>query len=526
MGRSNDKPFIAQEEWSKSHGLGSQEKKETADVLPFDCCALSLKPFNNPMCASDGYVFDRDNIAKFISENHKHPFSGEQLSMDNLVALHYHKNTNGDYIDPVSFRQFSRFTKIVANKRSGHVYLWASIEEFNVKPKTWVDLVTGDPFGPEDIIVLQDPDAQKKSTKKVAIEKTANTAKSATEYDLQKLPRSTISSHSAAKEKSSKRPYNAAAFSKGLAAASFTSTAMEPVTKNELELVDEQEYMFDKIKEKGYARISTNLGDLNLELHCDKAPRTCFNFINLASSGYYKGVKFHRSIKNFMIQGGDPTGTGKGGESCWGRNFQDEISKKLKHSARGVLSMANHGPGTNGSQFFILYRPTAHLDGKHTVFGRVVGGLSVLGNMEAVSTDDSDRPTSDIIINDVSVLVDPYAEFSSRVKRKLEHKRREHELATGKRRRTAAEEEQEERETTTWLGAKVVNKANKGSSADPEHGAQQRTTGVGRYMKKARIEISGGQDLAARKTQAGAEALPSSSKKAAKSYKFGDFSGW
>ncbi|KAJ1882559.1 cyclophilin peptidyl-prolyl cis-trans isomerase Cyp8 [Coemansia sp. RSA 1722] len=523
MGRSNDKPFIAQEEWSKSHGLGSQEKKDAVDGHPFDCCALSLKPFANPVCTPDGYVFDRDNITKFVNENHKHPFTGEPLSIEDLTALHYHKNTNGDYIDPISFRQFSKFTKIVANKRSGYVYSWASIDEFNIRPKAWADLVTGEPFGAEDIIVLQDPDARKKSTKTV-IDKAATKDITKAVTNVQK-PVSTAPNYPTAAKSAekTKQPYNAASYSKGLAAASFTSTAMAPVTKNELELVPEQEYMFGRIKEKAYARIVTNLGDINLELHCDKAPRTCYNFIKLAGSGYYKGVKFHRSVKNFMIQGGDPTGTGKGGESCWGKNFADEVSKKLKHSARGVLSMANRGPGTNGSQFFILYRAAGHLDGKHTVFGRVVGGLPVLDKMEAVPTDDSDRPTSDIVINDVLVFVDPYAEFSSRVKRKLEHEQSERDLAAGKRQLTAAEEEREERETTTWLGTKVITKTGKRSSTDSE-ASQQKTGAVGRYMKRARIK-AGGQKSGSKKTQAEIEALPSSTK-AAKDYKFGDFSGW
>ncbi len=123
------------------------------------------------------------------------------------------------------------------------------------------------------------------------------------------------------------------------------------------------------------AAIHTDKGPIELELHADKAPLTVANFVNLAQRGYYDGVKFHRVIANFMIQGGDPTGTGAGGP---GYRFEDEFDPSLKHDGPGVLSMANAGPGTNGSQFFITHLATPHLDGKHSVFGRVTSGQEVV----------------------------------------------------------------------------------------------------------------------------------------------------
>jgi peptidyl-prolyl cis-trans isomerase-like protein 2 len=134
-----------------------------------------------------------------------------------------------------------------------------------------------------------------------------------------------------------------------------------------------EEVIIRNPKKKGYVRLHTTHGDVNIELHCDLAPRTCENFITLCVAEYYDGVSFHRSIKNFMVQGGDPTGTGSGGQCIWGEKFKDEICDKLQHTGRGVVSMANSGPGTNGSQFFILYKSARHLDGKHSVFGTVVG---------------------------------------------------------------------------------------------------------------------------------------------------------
>lgn len=126
------------------------------------------------------------------------------------------------------------------------------------------------------------------------------------------------------------------------------------------------------------ATIQTNKGSIELDLHADKTPMTVANFVNLAQRGYYDGVTFHRVIANFMIQGGDPTGTGAGGP---GYQFEDEFDPTLRHDGPGVLSMANAGPGTNGSQFFITHGPTPHLDNNHSVFGRVTSGQDVVDSI-------------------------------------------------------------------------------------------------------------------------------------------------
>ncbi|MGB2895153.1 MAG: peptidylprolyl isomerase [Anaerolineales bacterium] len=128
--------------------------------------------------------------------------------------------------------------------------------------------------------------------------------------------------------------------------------------------------------QKAYAAtIQTSDGDIILQLFADKTPKTVNNFVFLAREGFYDGVIFHRVIENFMVQGGDPTGTGRGGP---GYSFEDEFHSELRHAGPGVLSMANAGPNTNGSQFFITHLATPWLDGKHSVFGRVTGGLDVL----------------------------------------------------------------------------------------------------------------------------------------------------
>jgi cyclophilin family peptidyl-prolyl cis-trans isomerase len=151
------------------------------------------------------------------------------------------------------------------------------------------------------------------------------------------------------------------------------------------------------------AVIQTTMGTIELELFADKAVKTVQNFVGLAEKKYYDGIIFHRVIDNFMIQGGDPTGTGSGGESIWGKPFEDEVNTGLKHSSEGILSMANAGPNTNGSQFFITLKATPWLDGKHTVFGKVISGMEVVKAIGKTKTNQNDRPLTDVVMQKVTI---------------------------------------------------------------------------------------------------------------------------
>ncbi|MFA6241532.1 MAG: peptidylprolyl isomerase [Candidatus Hydrogenedentales bacterium] len=147
------------------------------------------------------------------------------------------------------------------------------------------------------------------------------------------------------------------------------------------------------------ATIRTNKGTIRIELYAEQAPVTVANFVNLAQRGYYDGLSFHRVIANFMVQGGCPLGTGTGGP---GYKFKDECTPALKHSRPGILSMANAGPGTNGSQFFITHVPTEWLDGKHTVFGAVVGPedqavVDSIAQNDRIEVVDIEGDTSDLL---------------------------------------------------------------------------------------------------------------------------------
>ncbi len=141
--------------------------------------------------------------------------------------------------------------------------------------------------------------------------------------------------------------------------------------------------------------LETNQGKIEIKLMPDVAPKACENFEKLIAKGYYDGLIFHRVIKGFMIQGGDPTGTGRGGESIWESPFEDEVTASVQFDKPGILAMANAGPNTNASQFFITTAKTPWLNMRHTIFGEVISGYETVQAIENTATDSSDKPISE-----------------------------------------------------------------------------------------------------------------------------------
>lgn len=335
------------------------------------------------------------------------------------------------------FKVFNQNSHIVAIKTTGNVFSYEAVEQLNLKAGHFLDLLNDKPFTKKDIIDIQNPqhldkfnimdfyyiknnmtlknDDEDGSTLRKANNETKETMKELETMEENEFNKKMAGISSGPKPSTSTGKadhFSAAHYSTGRAAASFTSTVMDPVVSVDAAILDDFVIRYPYVKKKGYVRLITNLGNLNLELHCDTVTKTCDNFITLCKRGYYDGTKFHRLIKNFMIQGGDPTGTGRGGESAFaaGEPFEDEFNKLYSHEGRGILSMANSGPDSNKSQFFITFRSCKHLDNKHTIFGRVVGGLDVLSRIEATKVDDSDRPLEAITIRRTEVFVDPFKE--------------------------------------------------------------------------------------------------------------------
>lgn len=157
--------------------------------------------------------------------------------------------------------------------------------------------------------------------------------------------------------------------------------------------------------------LNTDIGNIKIELHCDIAPKGCYNFLALCASGYYDGCVFHRNIKGFIVQTGDPSNTGKNGKSVWGEPFADELDDRLKHNKRGVVSLANKGPNTNGSQFFITYGKQSNLDMKYTIIGHVIDGMDTLDELEKLPVNEkTHRPDYDIKIKSVTIHANPLAD--------------------------------------------------------------------------------------------------------------------
>ncbi|KAJ5347584.1 Peptidyl-prolyl cis-trans isomerase-like 2 [Penicillium brevicompactum] len=568
MGKGTDKLYITHSEWasedafSASAGAGVSKAKKSGPHaafkrLPFNFCSLSLQPFSHPVCTQNGTLFDITNILPWIKKHGTNPVDGSPLKSSELIKLTLAKNEDGDYVDPVTFKILTDNTHIVALRNTGNVFSWDTVERLNIKGKLWRDLVTDEEFSRKDIITLQDPqniesrnlssfnyikegetgvleDQQASGSvntnalgSSAKILKAKEAVAKARADRAQQAASATTGSKAVAKsgpaattkvgttQPAKPTPYNAAKFTTGKAAASFTSTGLTPHTSAELALLSEEDFMLKRgrVKAKAYARIETTSGHLNLELYPEYAPKTVWNFIQLAKKGYYKDVPFHRNIKGFMLQGGDPSGTGRGGESIWGKYFSDEFDGPLKHDGRGTLSMANKGKNTNSSQFFIAYRALPHLNLKHTIFGRIIDdptpSSATLNSLETHPVEaNTNRPTPEVRIRDITVFVDPFEDF-------LAQRRKEESRASGASGPSAEEEEENARraedDQVTWTGKRVRGAAD----------SQQSAGGIGKYLKAAlaaRDEsgISGSVD----------EPEPEPVRKKARSGGYGDFSNW
>lgn len=432
-----DKDYITYSEWTNDFGGAKQKQVGANDFkrLPFYCCNLSLRPFEVPVCTAEGEIYDFMQIIPFLRKNgNKHPITGGELKPSDLIRLTFHKNEGGEFFCPITRKTLTENSKIVANRKSGHVYAWEAIETLNISKGNWKDLMTEEDFTREDLIILQDPNnpknysqvflkAQEERSRREGEEKISDkvnlsggVGKVLKELKMTEIQ--TINNE----EKVSQGPdelHAVAAHTTGKLAASLTSTSMAIRTQTEMAVLDEAETLalhFPSGKETtGTACIRTNFGDLFFTLFASKSPRCCFNFIQLAKGGYYDNVQFHRFVKGFILQGGDPTGTGRGGESFWGKPFGERsLHPSLNHDDRGILSMANAGDlNANGSQFFITLRSTPHLNGKHPIFGKLLSGNSVLEQIEAevdVDVNSGHRPLKPIVIEDVFVLEDPFEE--------------------------------------------------------------------------------------------------------------------
>jgi peptidyl-prolyl cis-trans isomerase-like protein 2 len=427
MGRGKqfqkDKMYITPTEYANGYGgKKAQVESKPFSTLQFYCCNISLQPWKTPMCTPNGAIFDAVHLLAWYKKYKVSPVTGEAMPLSDLIYLNFAKNSDGKFHCPITSQIFTEHTHIVCIRQTGNVYAFKAIEELNIRTKNWKELITGEPFTRKDIISLQDPNNyQDPSTyhfikngltvqtkAKESNDPTANIVVNSTSQSVfkemkEKDALAKVRKQLLKEQESSEEEEAIPVISKykGSDSASMTSTAFTPSVKKE------KGWKEKKTTEKGYVRLVTNKGNLNFVIHCDLVPLASENFLTHCENNYYKYTKFHRNIKHFMIQTGDPTGTGKGGQSIWGKPFPDEFNDTLKHDGEGVLAMANSGPNTNGSQFYITYKSAPHLNKKHTVFGSLVGGTETLHEFANFESDDNDRPIEDIVILETIVYTNP-----------------------------------------------------------------------------------------------------------------------
>lgn len=322
--------YLTYTEWSQFYGGKKLENSEDEHIkfkrLPFDCCSITMIPFEIPYCDLDGNIFELTAIIAFLKTFKVNPITGKSCDSKSLVKLNFYRNGDGDYHCPSLFKQFTKNSHIVAIAATGNVFSYEAVEQLNIKTKNWKDLVDDTPFTRKDIITIQDPTNLEKfnistfyhirkrlrvETEEEKLERKdpqgrLKTVSAETKDILNELERDYKSADKqidpeAGGSKVFADKFNSAHYSTGAVAASFTSTAMAPVYNHEAAILDDHVIRYERVKKKGYVRLNTNLGPLNIELYCDLVPKTCENFMRHCQNGYYDGTVFHRSIKNFMV---------------------------------------------------------------------------------------------------------------------------------------------------------------------------------------------------------------------------------
>lgn len=560
---SKDRLFLTATEWKGIGGRPTVQTSGSSQPLAFDHCSLSLTRYEIPCASPEGVLFDLENILPYVKKHKKNPVTGSAMTSTDIIRLNMAKNTEDKWHCPVTFKIFNNNSRIVAIRTTGNVFSYEAVHELNIKAKNYTDLLNGESFTKSDIITLYDPTSPESMTLR-DINNFVHTKQIRDEIREDKKQEATVRHNPAtqsimreleSRKESTKtqtlqdiidrhkqseyiadvqrildlRPNTldvnpGATFTNQKAGSSLTSSSAEVFTSNETRLTTAEEIrearwkVLRKLGKKCFVQMQTSKGNLNLEIHCDMANRASWNFIELCTRGYYDNVKFHRLIPGFMVQGGDPTGDGTGGESAWGKPFKDEFDSRLLHDARGVLSMANSGSNTNGSQFFITFAAAKHLDNMHTVFGRVVGGMAVLDRIEDMSADkDSSAPKEDILILKTLVFDSPYAEADAILENDIKA-RMSARLLKEKLLREKPSQQVAARVAALHSVATAMTVA-------PATESFKAAGGVGKYLSSSMAAVKHSGESYASEDD-GAEAVRKKAKMASSSTGFSNFSGW
>mgnify|MGYP006413539559 CR=1 FL=1 len=390
------------------------------------------------------------NIVLHLQKQKTHPVSGEPLTTDDLIKLKFYRNASGEYACPITEKAFSKFSKIVAIATSGNVYLLDAVQRLNIDTGSWNDLMSGEAFTASDIITLQDPVVASNANTVVPSKLPHNTPQSRpSELPGIRLNPSTRRIFKDLEDSKGKREHHpewerAAAPDRSQLVVTMQEAARwrweahqqwareqhQSEQQNTNTSIPEAPNIFPELKpqEKAYVAVDTTLGTLNCELFCHIAPLACENFLHQCRVHYYDQSPFHRVIAGFMAQSGDPAERKASiATSKWnGRPFVDETQNALNFRGRGLLAAANSGPHSNKSQWFVTFADCEHLNRKHTIFGRVVGGLEVLDKLEAVEIGVGDRPKAlgSCLVLGTRIFVDPFEDALQAVQTSWREKQR------------------------------------------------------------------------------------------------------
>ena len=577
--RQKEKQYQSAREHRANQSLRSGSNTNGSTVtrpLPFDCCALTLTPYTTPVCNSEGIIFDNAALMPHLMKYKTDPVTGKPMTSRDIIILNFDKDeSTNTWTCPVLNKPFTNRTKVVAIRQTppgkeANVYSYEAYHELNLKAKNNRDLISGLKFTKDDVIILQDPDNDKLNklrdinnfhhTNAMREENAAKSSSSsnvkhsvtasrimdklgkvkrkrerAAEDQAKKLLKISDDKDKSASSSSSPKEHmniytdeliTSMNLTSGAASGSLTSTSMAIARENKARLATQDEIItsqceqLKRLKKKGMIRMFTNKGAMDIELHCDIVPRTTMNFIQLVEKGEYNDSKFHRSIQNFMIQGGKKPGVKDGGSSIWEKPFADEFDDRLKHEGSGVVAMANSGPATNGRQFYITYKSCAHLNRKHSVFGKVVGGLEILRRLEQIPTNkESDKPLETIKIENMEILDNPVSEALEIERERILKTKAEKRTLDQSRKATPADEK-----------SSVTVKKSLPKAADSADNGPSPTV-VGKYLKVGKDKKKGKKAAKRSKSESNADTangdigvsrLPPPPKKTS----FGDFSGW
>jgi peptidyl-prolyl cis-trans isomerase-like protein 2 len=469
-----DRLYLTAKELRENFGLNKIESHKYSRNLPFFHCAISMKPFKYPVCTKDGIIFDILNIIPYIQKYGKHPITGEILDLNDLIKLNFCKLNDDEFYCPILQTAFTSRTHIVAIRTSGNVYCYEAINQLHLKTKSMQDLKSGESFKKSDLITIQNPSHKATEINQIELpinafinyenlkcKKRGNLVFSENsnfdiKQDLSKYKNRTWIETSACEssllnfrpgastwntdkltveeqgekktKKITKRQHHVRVkeilekrsickiieLSTNVSSLSFTSTVISRPTNNLIPNKNERQLkrLQRKPKIKGYVKLRTNIIDLDMELNCETAPKTCDLFLIMCQTGSCDNIIIKKCNENFMIKSSKIRGNIAANELIVSYLSNDAPDKLANHKQRGLISLSKIEFNLENPHFCILLKPAHHFNNDHIVFGKIVSGLETIDTIGNPITNLSCESLTHIRVIGVDILLDPFLEES------------------------------------------------------------------------------------------------------------------